>query len=336
MPELRQDPTTKEWIIIAKERTKRPHEFHRPVSQRPKAEYEESCPFCLGNESRTPPEVLAYRQEERANSPGWTVRVFPNKYAALEPEGTTVRQVEADFFWKMDGVGYHEVIVETPLHNRFLPSMDWQEVQAILQAYRQRYLFLREDKRVRYILIFKNHGEAAGTSLAHPHSQLVATSVVPANLRRKYEEAGRYFDATGRCIHCDALEAELRAKRRVVMETERFVVYHPFASQTPFETWIVPRRYCPSFAQATNEEIADLSVVLKKTLGSLSAALNDPDYNYVVNSAPIAGEDEEYYLWHLQILPRLGRLAGFELGSGMRINPAQPEETARFIRELDS
>jgi UDPglucose--hexose-1-phosphate uridylyltransferase len=335
MPELRQDPTTREWIIISTERTKRPHDFRRSEARRALPEREDPCPFCPGNEGSTPAEVLAKRDSGHANAPGWRVRVTPDKFAALVPSGRTERRLECDLFLSMDGIGYHEVIIETPLHNRFIPQMTEEEVRDILLAYRSRYLEPRKDRRVRYILIFKNHGEGAGTSLAHPHSQLAATPVVPANLRRKYESAIHYHDATGRCIYLDVLKAELQARKRIVFESGRFVVFQPFASQSPFETWIVPRRLCPSFGQISMEELDEMAGVLRDTLRRLSLVLNDPDYNYIMNSAPTDGEDEEYCLWHVQIIPRLARMAGFELGSGMRINTAQQEETARSLRECN-
>jgi UDPglucose--hexose-1-phosphate uridylyltransferase len=334
MPELRQDPTTKEWIILATERTKRPHNFRHQKPKKTLPALDENCPFCPGREAETPPEVLAYRETGSADGPEWRVRVIPNKFAALVPEGDTRRRLLASVFRRMDGVGYHEVIVETPVHNRFIHEMEQAEVEEILRAYRTRYMALRQDKRIRYILIFKNHGEAAGTSLVHPHSQLVATPVVPANLRSKYEEAIRYYDATGRCIYCDVVDAEVAAGERIVMDTEHFVVFHPFASQTPFETWIAPKRFCPSFWQITTEEMSNLAAVLKDTLTRLAKVLNDPDYNYVITSAPVGDEDEEFYLWHIQIVPRLTRIAGFELGSGMRINTVRPEDTAGFFREI--
>jgi UDPglucose--hexose-1-phosphate uridylyltransferase len=205
------------------------------------------------------------------------------------------------------------------------------EVEEVLHAYRDRYLTLRQDRRIRLILIFKNHGAAAGTSLRHPHSQIVATPVVPAYVRRKCEEAIRYFDATGRCLYMDILKAEQQSGQRVIFETGGFLVFHPFASQVPFETWIVPKRLRPSFGQISIEELRDLAAVLRESLRRLAGLLNDPDYNFVIHSAPVDGEDEEYFLWHLQIVPRLTQIAGFEIGSGMRINTACPEETARAM-----
>lgn len=336
MPELRQDPATKEWIIIATERAKRPCDFQREAVKKVLPTYDDSCPFCPGREAETPPEVLAYREAKGANVPGWTVRVIPNKFSVLVPEGSTERRTKGDLLRVMDGVGYHEVIVETPIHNHFIPHMEEGEVERILQAYRDRYVALRQDRRVKLILIFKNHGEAAGTSLEHPHSQLVATPIVPASIRHRYDVAIQYYDATGRCLDCDIVEAERKADERVVLETEDFLVFHPFASQSPFETWIAPKQHRPSFGQITLEECRALAVVLKTTLARLAKALNDPDYNFVMHTAPIGDEDEEYYLWHIQILPRLTTMAGFEIGSGMRINIAKPEETARFLRQQPS
>jgi UDPglucose--hexose-1-phosphate uridylyltransferase len=333
MPELRQDPTTKEWIIIATERAKRPHDFRSTAKRAAQPAYDEACPFCPGHELETPPEVLARRERGAANEPGWQLRVIPNKFAALLPEGSTTRRVRHDFFREMDGVGYHEVIVESPTHNRFIPAMERDEVEAILHAYRDRCVALREDRRVKLIMIFRNHGEAAGTSLLHPHSQLVATPVIPGYVRRKYEEATRYCDATGHCLYCDLLEAERQDAERVLLESESFVVFHPFASHTPFETWIVPKQHRPVYGQVSMEEVRDLAGVLKEVLWWLAELLNDPDYNYVFHCAPVDGENEEYYHWHLQIVPRLTRIAGFEIGSGMRINTARPEQTAQFWRE---
>ncbi len=332
MPQLRQDPTTKEWIIFAPERARRPNDFRSPAARAEQPAYDERCPFCPGRESDTPLDVLAYRESGAAGEPGWGVRVVPNKFPALAPVGSPQRRVSQDFFREMDGIGYHEVIIETPVHNRFIRCMDPPEVEAFLRAYRERYLALRTDRRVKLVLVFKNHGESAGTSLLHPHSQLVATPVVPSYIRRKYEEAMRYNETTGHCLYCDLLEAERRAGERILLQTPGFTVFHPFASQSPFETWIVPNRHRPAYSQAGLEEIGELACVLRDVLGRLAELLNDPDYNYVLHSAPADGEDEDYYHWHLQIVPRLSRIAGFEIGSGMRINTSRPEDTARLWR----
>lgn len=318
-------------MILATERLKRPDEFRSAGEARHEPEHVASCPFCPGNEHRTPPELFAIRGSGGTGG-AWQVRAIPNKFAALTPEGEARRRLQDGFFLQMPGAGYHEVVIETPLHNRFLHQMTVAEVEDVLVTYRERYIALRQDRRTKLILIFKNHGESAGTSLSHPHSQIVAMPVVPANIRRKYEEAIRYFDATGRCLYVDMLEAERSAGIRLVMETAEFVALEPFAAQSPFETWILPTRIRPAFGQIGRAEVQALAVVLHEMLVRLAALLNDPDYNLLVLSTPVDGEDEEYFLWHIQIIPRLTRIAGFELGSGMRINVVSPEDAAAALR----
>jgi UDPglucose--hexose-1-phosphate uridylyltransferase len=333
MPQLRQDPTTKEWVIIASERSKRPHELKRIEPSIEKPAYKEDCPFCPGNEHLTPPETLAYRSNGPADSKGWRVRVIPNKFPALSPEGSLERKEEKGFFRMMDGVGIHEVVVGSPIHNQLFPLMDDKLVEEVLLAYRERYLAIREDSRIKLIIIFKNHGEAAGTSLEHTHSQIVGTSVVPSNIRKKLEEATRYYDDHGRCVYCDSIQEELSFGKRIVMDTEKFVVLQPFASRLPFETWILPKDHQASFGLISMDDSKTFARVLKATLLKLYSKLNDPPYNYVIHTAPIKDEWEDYYHWHLQIIPRLTTSAGFEMGSGIYINVSFPEETAQFLRE---
>lgn len=334
MPQLRQDPATKQWVIIATERARRPHDFSLPHPPVLLPAYKEDCPFCPGNESKTPPETMAYREKGPANSPGWQVRAFPNKFPALVPEGSLIRQEEEGFFRKMDGVGWHEVIVESPQHHLCIPLMTEEQVEEIVRAYRERYLTLREDPRFKLILIFKNHGPKAGTSLEHPHSQILAMPIVPLTIRYRFEKAAGHFDDQGTCVYCDILREGLRGRTRLIMETERFATFHPFASRAPFETWIIPKTHHASFGEISEEEMREFARVLKKTLGKLYKGLNNPDYNFIIHTAPIKDEQEEYFHWHLQIIPRLVTPAGFELGTGMFINTALPEETAAFIRQV--
>lgn len=329
---IRQDPTTKEWVIIAAERMRRPHEYKQAIRPQSAQTPVEVCPFCPGHEASTPEEVFRIAD---AGGTGWAVRVTANKFPALGATGQLGRREAGPLFREMDGVGYHEVIIETPVHDRSLPLMTDHEVADILKAYQARYRSLREDARIKYIIMFKNHGEAAGTSLAHPHSQLVATPVPPMLLRRKYEVATAHYDDTGRCLYCDVAEEERRAKSRVVLETDRFLVFHPFASRVPFETWITPKRHQASFGQVSPEDLAALAPVLRKTLKALHDRLGDPDFNYIIHSAPIEDENKDYYLWHIQILPRLTTIAGFELGSGIYITTMLPEESAAAMREYE-
>jgi UDPglucose--hexose-1-phosphate uridylyltransferase len=330
MSEIRQDPTTEEWIIMAKERARRPHDFIRRQPRPELPPFSSSCPFCPGNETKTPPEVLSYRGEK---AQGWRVRAFANRFAALRPEGSTVRRDEEGFFLEMDGKGVHEVLVETPVHNKPLALTEDSGVEDVLRAYQERHNALSRLSFVKLVIIFKNQGPSAGTSLEHPHSQLLATPVVPKHIRMKYEVAIRYYDNTGRCLYSDLADHELRMGKRVVMETEKFVVFHPFASHQPFETWIVPRIHQACFGNASAEDLENLAHVLRIILLKLYRGLNNPDFNYVIDTAPVEDENKDYYLWHLRIIPRLIEAAGFEIGSGININTALPEETAQFMRE---
>jgi len=330
MSEIRQDPTTEEWVIMARERAKRPHDFVRQRARSELPPFSPSCPFCPGNETETPPEILLYQGKK---AQGWRVRAFANQFAALRPEGSTARREEEGFFLDMDGIGVHEVLVETPLHNNPLALMEDSGVEDVLRAYQERYNALSRMAFVKLVIIFKNQGPSAGTSLEHSHSQLVATPVVPKHIRMKYEVAIRYYDNTGRCLYSDLVDHELRTGKRVVMETEKFVVFHPFASHQPFETWIVPRMHQACFGNASAEDLANLARVLRITLLKLYRGLNNPDFNYVIDTAPVGDENKNYYLWHLRIIPRLTEVAGFEIGSGININTALPEETAQFMRE---
>lgn len=334
MPELRQDVATREWIVMATERARRPHDFRVKRGRADLALSGDPCPFCPDHEGLTPPEVMAHRRVGEANGPGWWIRVVPNKFAALIPEGSLERKPEEGFFRKTDGVGRHEVVIESPFHDLCIPLMDDWQVEEILWAYRERFLALQNDPWVRLIIIFKNHGLGAGTSIQHSHSQIIATSVFPLNVRNKLYEAARYHDENGRCVYCDMLNEELRAGKRIVQETDAFVVYHPFASRAPFETWIVPKAHEACFALISLDDSKRLAHALRAAWVKLHEALNDPDLNYVLHSTRSAHEGREYYHWHLQIIPRLTTPAGFELGSGMYINTALPEETAAFLRGM--
>lgn len=323
--ELRQDPMTKDWVVIAPVRVKRSHSADVPPRTQV-ATNDQSCPFCFGNEALTPPEV--YRDADREGS--WLVRVVPNKFAALSPTASATRK--EGFFRSAPGVGYHEVIIETPNHGDDISDMSPEHVARILRAYRERQRKLSEDPHVRSVVIFRNHGERAGTSLVHPHSQLVATPVVTALIRRKHEMAERYFDDTGRCIYCDVRDAEIADGSRLIEDTSAFAVFAPFASRSPFEMWIVPHAMRASFALATDDELDSLARILRASLCRLRACCGDVDYNYVIHSCPRKDEDEEYYLWHVQILPRISQPAGFEIGSGMFINTVAPELAAHQLR----
>jgi UDPglucose--hexose-1-phosphate uridylyltransferase len=334
MPELRQNPATKEWVIIATERAKRPEELGAGITQ-VSPEEERHCPFCPGHEHLTPKEILSYRAfGTEANTPGWWIRIIPNKFAALQPKGGTKRDKVEDFFLHMDGVGEHEVLIESPEHEKTLATMDQKQAQEIFFAYRERYKTLSKDPRFEMIIIFKNHGLNAGTSLKHTHSQIIATPVTPMHIRHRIEEAMRHFDDSGSCIYCEMIEKEKKLEQRIVMESENYVVFEPYAAKSPFETWVLPKKHNSTYDSIGPEGTKELAYVMRQTMIKLYRALNNPDFNYMIFSSPCHERDLEYYHWNIQIVPRVAAVAGFELGSGIYINTMPPEVAAKYLREV--
>ena len=329
MPELRKDPVTDRWVIIAADRA-RPSEFSRETVPNPVPT--PACPLCPGNEGRTPPEVLAFRSGSGPNEPGWHIRVVPNKYPVLKIEGDLNREGEG-LFDKMDGVGAHEMIIETPDHTKFLTELDEKQVEDIFHAFRDRINDLKRDLRLRYILIFKNHGSAAGGKLEHSHSQLIALPVVPKRVIEEMDGARHYYDFKDRCVFCDMIRQERREQTRVVSESERFIVLEPYAPRSPFETWILPRKHESHFETSDAALLQDLSWVMRATLRKIGKVLERPPYNFVLHTAPVQEANLPHYHWHIEIVPKLMKAAGFEWGSGFYINPTPPEESAQFLRE---
>jgi UDPglucose--hexose-1-phosphate uridylyltransferase len=330
MPELRQNIATKEWVIIATERAKRPEDFvepSRPLTQDRPA-WDASCPFCPGNEELDL-EVMRIPEEG-----AWHLRVVRNKYAALQLAGERLRTFDG-VHRKISGVGYHEVLVETPRHNTCPALETSDEIALMLEAFKIRGREIAQDPRIEQIVYFKNHGEQAGTSLVHPHTQLIGLPVVPYNIRSRTEEARRYFDDTGRCVYCQMLSDELHIGNRVVATSDLFAAFIPYAALSPFHIWIVPRRHGSSFLQTTARELADLGEMLRRVLRKLYVGLIDPAYNYVIRSAPLHDPGADYLHWYVTIIPRVTRSAGFELGSGMFINVALPDTSADFLRAVD-
>lgn len=330
MPELRKDPITRRWVIIATERARRPSDFARPPVV---PSTNGSCPFCYGNEALTPPEIVAYGRNGAApNSPGWAVRVVPNKFPALGIEGSLDRQ-GIGVFDRMNGIGAHEVIIETPDHTRTLAMLSEEQIELVLTAYRDRMVDLKRDVRFRYILIFKNHGEAAGASLEHTHSQLIALPVIPRQVSEEVENAEKYFFEKERCLFCDIIRQELEDGVRVIAQNTHCVALAPFAPRFPFETWILPRRHSSCFEEDAPEVYRATASMLRDILQRLDAVLSRPPYNYVIHTSPVGRERNEHYHWHIEMMPTLTKVAGFEWGTGFYINPTPPEEAARFLRE---
>jgi UDPglucose--hexose-1-phosphate uridylyltransferase len=331
MPELRQNMATKEWVIIATERARRPEDFVQPDKERAEERpaYVANCPFCPGNEEL---DLERLRLPEQGD---WVVRVVGNRYPALREEGERSRRFEG-LNPSIAGVGYHEVVVESRRHNTSPATEDPNEVEQTLRAFQRRGRAFRADARIEQIVYFKNHGATAGASLTHPHAQMLGLPVVPYTIRARMEEARRYFDDQGECVICRMRQDEEREGARIVVASEHFDTFVPFAAFSPFHLWIVPRRHRASFLDAAPEELRDLALVLREVLSRIYVGLNDPDYNYVIRSAPEREVASEYLHWYVAVVPRVTRAAGFEMGTGMFINTALPEESARFLRSLPS
>jgi UDPglucose--hexose-1-phosphate uridylyltransferase len=330
MPELRQNRFTKEWVIIATERARRPEELrvHRDASAAPPS-YSLKCPFCPGNEHLAPPAVCELRRDG-----AWDVRVLPNKFSALARDGEPTRKFERSRR-VMNGIGIHDVIVETRDHALTTALLPVDAVADILRCYHDRYREVSDDSRIAHVTIFKNHGAGAGTSLEHPHSQMIATPVISQQVRTRLHEALRHYDEYGECIFCNALAEELQEETRIVLASTHFVALEPFASSSPFATYVYPRRHMASFGDIRPEEISDLAYVLRMVLAKLYHGLDNPDFNYTIRTAPHENRGVIYYHWYLSIIPRLTRVAGFELGSGMFINTVLPEAAADFLRNVN-
>jgi UDPglucose--hexose-1-phosphate uridylyltransferase len=328
MPEIRLNRVTGDWVIIATERAKRPEQFRHGRERKPLPAFVPDCPFCPGNEAQTPPEQFRLP----AGGGAWAVRTVPNKYSALRVAGAPARHgLGLQKF--IEGVGRHEVIVETPAHNQTLALLPPARVADVLRAYRDRFCAFYADPRVEHVVVFKNHGPTAGTSLEHPHSQIVGTPVVPGQVRVRIEEALRRYDDFGECLYCWTLREELADGARVVLETPSFAAFIPYAALSPYHLWIFPKRHHACFGDATEAELEDLAALLREILRRIALHLDDPDFNFVIQSLSPTQGALKYFHWYFSIVPRLTTAAGFELGTGMFINVALPEESARFLRE---
>lgn len=332
MPELRQDPITLKWVAIAIERAKRPHTF----TQAPKVPIKavEACPFCPGHEQDTPGEVMAYREPHTSpNTPGWQVRVVPNLYPAFGPAVGDLGARQIGPYAVMNGLGVHEVLIDSPDHYKDLAQLPMDQVALVLRAYIDRYEAHRGNPLLKYMLIIVNHGREAGASREHPHAQLFGVPLMPPNVEEEIEGVRRYQRERGRCVFCDIIAFELRAGERLIYQNDGFVVLAPYAAKVPFECWILPKVHNPRFETMDNREIRDCADALKTALAKLHFGLNDPPFNYYLHTAPYRFEDGSFH-WHIEILPKLAIWAGFELGSGIMINTALPEAAAEFLREV--
>jgi len=340
MPELRKDPVIGRWVIIATERAKRPDQFSGQAQEAP---VEKPCPFCEGHESQTPPEVYSFRKRNSGiNTPGWELRVVPSIAPFLKIEGDLDRRGKG-LYDIMNGIGAHEIVIETNKHIENMADLSEEQISRVITAYIERINDLSKDHRFKYVLVFKNYGWIAGAGrVKHSRSQLIATPVNPKRVKEELVGARQYYDYHERCVFCDLIRQELESKDRLILEIDGFIAVAPFASRFPFEVWILPKKHSCDFTSLEPNQRLDLAVIMKKVLSKLKVGLNNPAYNYVIHTAPFRREklgywksiDQDYH-WHIEIIPRLTRVAGFEWGTGFYICPLAPENAAKYLREVE-
>ncbi|MEK6691401.1 MAG: DUF4931 domain-containing protein [Nitrospirota bacterium] len=339
--ELRRGPITGVWVVMVKNGTSIEGLLDGWESKRPlPIEDIQPCPFCEGNENDAPSEILAFRKGGIPNGPGWKIRVVPNKFPIFQIHGELDGKA-VGMYDKLGGIGAHEIVVETPLHNRTLLTLDNKEVEDILWAYRERVLDLKKDRRFRYILVYKNYGPSVGASIKHSHSHIVATPVTPGRIKEELEGSKYYYKIKERCIYCDIIRQEIKNEERIILENDHFLCFSPFASIYPFQAWITPKTHEVFFEQ--NERYDLLASMLREILDKISKGLKDPDYIFVIHTGPnIEAKRGRHYWqtlqydfhWHIEIMPRVRNLTGFEIGAGFHINPVLPEDAAKYLRGI--
>ncbi|MCX5706184.1 MAG: galactose-1-phosphate uridylyltransferase [Candidatus Omnitrophica bacterium] len=332
MAELRRDPIVGRWVIVDTDHPSSPEGF----------EYEQYipkgagvCPFCYGNESQTPPEIECFRQPGTApNTSGWQVRVVSNKFPALQVEGELDRR-GLGIYDLSNGIGAHEVLVESPYHMKDISDLLNKEIEDVVRMSCRRSNDLSKDKRFKYIMIFRNYGSAAGASLEHPHTQIVALPMIPKNVAEEISGAKNYFDYRERCIFFFFFMQETQEKDRIIFENKYFISFCPFVSRFPFELWIMPKKHSGYYCQMSEEEIPALASILKDTIARIKKVFVNLSYNYIIHTSPINGDgDVDYYHWHIEFMPKLTRVAGFEWGTGFYIDPTSPELAAQYLKAI--
>lgn len=330
MSEMRFNPITLDWVIMAPDRALRPDDFHRQAVESPvRLPHREGCPFCTGNEALTPGEIA------RISAPdgSWLVRVIPNKYSVFDPSLDLQRKKNGTFR-SMAAVGTHEVVVEHPRHDLDISEMDPAHLALVLRMYRERYQVLRGNPLVESIVIFKNQGLRAGSSLEHAHSQITAAPVLSSQVCMRLQEARRFHELEGGCLYCAVMHDELLAEERIIEAGKGFVAFMPYASLSPYHTWIFPRKHQSAFDEISDVEIEELAGVLSRLLRRLKAAAGAPDYNITIRSAPVGEVISGCFHWYVSVVSRISQLAGFELGSGTYINSMRPERCAELLRSV--
>lgn len=336
MHELRKDPILSRWVAILKD-SRGPADY-APL-RRSDGE-EDSCRLCEGREAETPPEVASVRDDgSEPDTPGWQARVIPSTSPVLTPQGDLGRR-GMGMYDAMNSIGANEIIVEAPAHNARPEDTGTEHVRRVVGLYAERMVEIQKDARIRHVLICKNYGPEAGSGLRHPHSEIIATPIIPLRMKAELDGAKEYYAYKERCIFCDIMEEEIRTGERLIMQTDRFVAFCPYAPKFPFEFWIMPLKHRCAFEDATSEELDGLSELLARMTLRMRDVLGDPSYNFVIHSAPnrvprrdhwhTLGDD---YHWHIEVVPRLQRASGFEWGSGFYVVPTSPEAAAGYLRE---
>lgn len=327
MREFRLNSITREWVLI-EEGCRKPEDFVRIERRRNLPEYSPDCPFCSGNEERTPEALCVLPGEGQ-----WRLRVVPNKFARLGKDGQK-KEWHSSLRSSVSGVGIHEVIIETPFHHTSTASMSLHDLSDVIRIYRERLVEVYRDPRVRHVIIFKNHGPAAGTSIGHSHSQLVGLPLLPKQFADRISSYKRFLEDIGSCIMCESVHQELRDGARILSDTVHFVSFIPYAALSAFHIWIVPKRHTGSLADVPPEECYDFAKNLKVTMEKVYHGLGEPDFNYVLRSGRPEEADSPYVHWYVSIVPRVAMASGFELGSGIYLNPLAPERSAAFLNAV--
>lgn len=328
MPEFRYNILTGEWVIIATERSKRPIEFAQSAVRPLLPRHDDKCPFCPGNENQTNIEV----DRRAAADGGWQTRVIKNKYPALSENA--VPTSGGDFFHtRIEGFGIHEVVIDSPRHDCAITQLSIADIETLLETFRSRYRALERDERVKHIIIFKNNGEKAGSSIIHPHSQIIATPIVSGQIDARIVTTREYRKEKGRCLICDMIDGEMAANKRIVDKNAHFVSLLPYAALSSYHTWVFPLRHNAHFGRIGDEELTSLAQILRNVIRGHERLLQYPDYNFVIRSAPVGCPCGDYH-WYISIIPRLTKTAGFEIGSNIYINGILPERAALNLRNI--
>ncbi len=330
MPELRKDPIVGRWVIISNEHVDGPGKFHSIAEN----SGDVFCPFCVGHEDKTPNEIMAFRDGTAPNGPGWSLRVIPNKFPVLQIEGSVDKYGDG-MFDHISGVGAHELVLETAEHAKPTSLFSAQETENVIRAYLSRVRDLKNDTRLEYVQIVKNHSSSS-SSINHSYSQLIALPVTPKAIGEELKGAEKYYSFKERCVYCDMIAQEKESRTRVILENADFIVIAPFASRSPFETWILPKLHGPSFEDMHDEKVVNLASALKDILFKLNIVLDNPEYSYVIHTCPFkkAGKNSKSYHWHVEIVPKSVSVSGLEWGTDMYINPTPPEDVTKFLRNI--